>query len=96
MRGTLRGGFRNERFDVSSSPVVRVVHDAQKTPPHFRQCYGGEEFSRGNNNDPRPTHVFPLEQGESDTAVQVVTLGGLRVRLRWQVIADCRHVMGYV
>lgn len=36
--GTFRGGWRNESFEVSSRAVVLLVHSAQKTPPHFRQC----------------------------------------------------------
>lgn len=37
-KGTLRGGWRKARLEVSSIGVEREEHGAQKRPPHLRQC----------------------------------------------------------
>ena len=39
LMGTLRGGLRKSSVEVSSSAVERIEHSAQKTPPHFLQCW---------------------------------------------------------
>ena len=38
VKGTLRGGRRKTRLEVSSKGVEREEHEAQKMPPHLRQC----------------------------------------------------------
>ncbi len=44
--GTLRGGLRKERVEVSRRRVVLLEHSAQNTPPHLRQCWrGGDTMS---------------------------------------------------